>query len=96
MHPPGFRSDHRPSDWPGCFVELRCVPCGNRSVTVPVQSLRAGGNPTFAELLPKLRCHKCGARAGPVYLCASQHRTFYGGPQPDWAIELVPAPKSGL
>jgi len=60
-------------------------------VTVPIKTLRPCGNPTFAELLPRLRCQKCRGKPAPVYLCASPHRVFYGGPNPDWAIELMPA-----
>ena len=94
MHPPAFRLDHRLSDWPECHLELRCTPCGGRSTAPAVKFLaRQLGNPTFAALLARLRCHHCGAKPAPVHLCASYQRTFSGGPPPDWAIELVPAPR---
>ncbi len=54
------------------------------------------GDVTFADLLPRLVCRHCRARPAPVYLCASPHRTFYGGPSPDWAIELVPPARASI
>jgi hypothetical protein len=34
-----------------------------------------------------------GVKPAPVHHSASPHRTFIGGPEVDWTIELVPAPK---
>lgn len=94
MHPAGFRPDHWLSDWPDCYLELSCHPCGGRVVIASVKLLAGGiGDRTFAEVLRRLRCERCGGKPAPVFLCASQHRTFHGGPEPDWAIELVPAPR---
>jgi hypothetical protein len=44
------------------------------------------------EAVKRMRCGKCRASPAPVYLCASHHRQFCYGAQPDWAIELVPEP----
>jgi hypothetical protein len=46
--------------------------------------LRRGG-----EVLRKLRCKYCRHPLSPVYLCASQHRTFSYSAAPGWAIQLV-------
>jgi hypothetical protein len=92
MHPPKFRKDHRLSDWPDCYLELRCQAGCGRIVIPPIALLmRELGDTTFAEMLPKLRCRQCRAKPAPVFLCASFHRSHCGGPAPDWAIELVGA-----
>jgi hypothetical protein len=49
------------------------------------------GDRTFAAVLAKLRCQKCGKPPAPDYLCVG-HREFTMVAPPDWAIELVPAP----
>jgi hypothetical protein len=54
--------------------------------------MRRVGNPSFAELLPRLRCEECRRRLAPVYLVAGYHRTFHGGPAAEWSVELVPPP----
>jgi len=59
---------------------------------LPVKMLRGVyGNPTFRDVLAHLRCSKCGGPPAPVYLVAGHHRTFCHGPEPDWAVELIPA-----
>lgn len=94
MHPPGFRMDHRLSDWPDCYIELGCHPCGGRIVIVSVKVLAGGiGDCSFQDVLCRLRCERCRKTAAPVYLCASQHRVFLGGPEADWSIELVAPPR---
>ena len=45
-------------------------------------------DPSFGDLLPKLRCKCCGQRPAPVYLVAGHHRTDPKGPPPCWAVEL--------
>ncbi len=89
MHPPPFHLAHRLSEWPDCSLELRCC---KGVVLYPVRLLATkGGNRTFEAVLARLRCHRCGGRPAPVYLCAG-HRQHVGGAAPDWAIELVPEP----
>ena len=89
-----FRLQQRLSDWPDCHLELRCDGCRGRVTTPSIKlMLRQAGDMTFDDLLPRLRCQHCKARPAPVYLCASPHRTFYGGPPPDWAVELIPPPR---
>ena len=94
MHPPPFRRDHRLSDWPDCHLEVRC--CKGTTI-YPLRLLaERHGNRTFADLLARLRCSRCGGRPAPIYLCAGQHRAGDGtiGITPDWAIELVSARRS--
>ena len=93
MHPPMFRSNQRLEEWPECFLDLKCSGCGwSKGASVKLLR-RQFGNPTFGDLVPRLRCSHCNARYAPVYLCAGHHHTFcYGGP-PDWAVELVPPPR---
>lgn len=89
MHPPPFLQSHRLLDWPDTVLELRCC----KGVTFyPVRLLaQRSGDLTFAQVLARLRCKKCGLKpSGPIYLCASYTRTFQGGCAPDWSIELVP------
>ena len=91
MHPPPFCQTHPLSEWPDCTVEIACR-CG-RSAKAPVRLLRERhGDPTFAELVPRLRCQGCGAPPAPVYLVAGQHRNTHGGPPPDWSVLLVKPP----
>jgi hypothetical protein len=91
VHPPPFRLAQRLSDWPACSLELQCC----KGVTIyPLRlMIRQRGDETFAKVLSKLRCKQCGKPPAPVYLCAG-HRSHTGGAPPDWAIELVPVPKS--
>ena len=94
MHPPRFHDIDHLSDWPDCTIESVCR-CG-RSVTPAISLLRKQlGDPTFAELTPRLRCQACGREPAPVYLVAGQHRTRWGGPPPDWAVMLVRPPDGG-
>jgi hypothetical protein len=91
VHPPPFHPQHRLSDWPDCRLELHC--CGG-TVLHPVRLLLTKrGDLAFADILPRLRCARCGKKPAPVYLCAG-HRTHCSGGPPDWAIELVPEPGS--
>jgi hypothetical protein len=92
VHPPPFRYDHKLSDWPDCWLEMRCRKCNGRSAVTPMKLLiRKHGDRTFLDLIPRLRCSQCRSAAAPVYLCASPQRTGgYGGPGTDWAIEIVP------
>jgi len=91
MHPPPFRIDHHLSDWPACRLELTC--CAGQTV-VPLRVLTSHyGDPTFAEILRRLRCRRCRRPPAPVYLCAG-HREHNNGAAPDWAVELVPPPRS--
>ena len=95
MHPPLFRKTQRLSDWPECVIELHCLHCRGGSVGYPVRLLMARkGDMTFENLLRRLRCNRCHAvKPAPVYLVAGHHRTARGGPDADWALELVPPPK---
>lgn len=52
--------------------------------------LRQIGDVAFADVLRWPRCGDCRGKPAPVYVCATPHRTFNGGPAPDWAIELGP------
>ncbi len=56
--------------------------------------LKRRGTRTFAAILRALRCSRCGDRPAPVCLIAGRHRIFNGGPEPDWAVELVPMPSA--
>ena len=97
MHPPDFNlHQHRLSNWPNCTMELWCwsPECKGRSSHPPIRMLRAQhGNPTFAELLRRLRCQRCRRPPAPVYLVAGFHRSRCGGPAADWAIELIEPPR---
>ena len=94
MHPPSFRIQQRLSDWPECWLEVCCLPCGGRTVNIPVKLLlKRQGDATFSQVLGRLKCTRCKQFAAPVYLCASPHRKGgYGGPSPDWCVELKPVP----
>lgn len=93
MHPPRFLQSHMLSDWPECFLEMRCRWCHQRSMTVAVKGLmRWYGNKTFAEVLSRLRCKFCRRTPASVCLLASK-RSGADSAAPDWALELqVPKP----
>jgi hypothetical protein len=95
MHPPLFRRTHRLSDWPECVIEVHCLHCRSGSVLYPVRLLiKRHGDMTVENLLRRLRCKRCyEVKAAPVYLVAGHHRTACRGPDPNWAVELVPPPK---
>jgi hypothetical protein len=96
MHPPEFRQAHYLSDWPDCHIEAQCPGC-KRSTTVPTRLLmQRHGDMLIMEAVKRFRCQKCRVNAAPVYLCASHHRSFCYGPDPDWALELVPEPGARL
>lgn len=93
MHPPLFRLDDRLSDWPDCWLEVRC-PCSPRVTVSPVKLLATQhGDRTFRAVLAALQCSKCRGKPAPVYLVAGQTRTFMHGPPPSWSLELVPVPR---
>ena len=52
------------------------------------------GDMLIMEAVKRMRCQKCRVNAAPVFLCASHHRSFCYGPDPDWALELVPEPRT--
>ncbi len=93
MHPPNFHLAQHLSDWPECSLELRCQR-SERVVMLSVRRLLEREDQTFGTVLAALRCSKCGGKPAPVYLVAGHHRTFNHGPPPDWAVELVAAPKT--
>ena len=90
MRPPLFTVEQRLSDWPACWLEVRC-PCLARMTMLPVRLLLEQGDRSFKSVLAALRCRDCRGRPAPVYLIAGHSRTFGGAGQPDWAVELVPA-----
>lgn len=91
MHPPDWNPNHHLSDWPECILEIHCEACPYARAYFPIKLLlKERGDATFSAILPRLKCKKCGARAGPVYLVAGNHREFCGGARPNWALELVP------
>ena len=93
MHPPMFSPTHRLSDWPACALEVRC-PCSPRVVMVPVRLLLLErGDRRFDQVAAALRCSACKGKPAPVFLIAGHARSFTGGAPPDWAVELVPAPR---
>jgi hypothetical protein len=93
MHPPEFRLAHHLSDWPECFIEACCPTC-KRSTVAPTKLLmHQRGDMLVIEAVKRFRCGRCRVAAAPVYLCASHHRQFCYGPDPGWAIELVPEPR---
>ncbi len=91
MDPAKFTIDDPLSAWLECFLEVRCS-C-ERVTLVPVRLLIARRrNPSFRELVGRLRCGRCGARPASVYLCETHFRHSRGlGVQAGWSIELVPA-----
>jgi hypothetical protein len=94
MHPPPFHQADRIADWPDCHLELGCPQCGKVAIIALRMFCRDHGRSRVLDLVARLRCQGCGAKAAPVHLCASTCRSFGGGPKADWAIELVPAPKA--
>jgi hypothetical protein len=92
--PAALHHAHTIADWPDCHLELHCPQCGKMTFTA-LRMFRLGyGGTRVLDLVAKLRCSACGVPAAPLYLVAGQTRSFTGGPSPDWAIELVPAPKA--
>lgn len=91
MHPPQFSMTHHLSEWPDCFLEVRC-PCSPRVIMLPVRMLLETRDRTFATVLAALRCKACGGKPAPVYIVAGHERSPTHGPPPSWAVELVPAP----
>jgi hypothetical protein len=89
MHSPPFHPSHTLGDWPECWLEARCAQCGKVTIAA-LKTLGVASLPVL-DLITRLRCGGAG-RAVPVYLCAAPHRTFHGGPRPEWAIELVLGP----
>ena len=87
-----FQKEQLLSDWPDCTLEVRCPNCPHVTV-LPVRLLRERhGDRSFKSVVAALCCSSCRGRPAPVYLVAGNHREFLGGPPPDWAVELVPAP----
>jgi len=86
MHPPPFLLSHRLLEWPDCRLELQCC---KGTVLVPVRLLATQfRDATFGQVLPRLRCDRCGKKPAEIYLCAG-HRRHQGGAPADWAIELT-------
>ena len=83
----------RLSDWPDCHIELRCSGCGGLPGGGVKLLRKRFGDPSFADLVPRLICKHCRAKFAPVYLVAGHTRTFCHGGSPDWAVELVPPPR---
>jgi hypothetical protein len=89
MHPPSWNQNHRLMDWPDCCLDLHCA-CGYAVVYACKLLATNHGNRTFADIVPRLRCQRCGNPPPAVYLVAGFHRTFgAGGPPPDWSLPLV-------
>jgi hypothetical protein len=53
LHPSAFHLDQRLSDWPECWLELRC-PCSPRTVLHPVKMLLQRGDRPFRSVLAAL------------------------------------------
>lgn len=92
MHPPAFRLSQRLLDWPNCRIEMRCGACGSTVLSPTKLLAERHGNQTFAEVLGRIKCRRCGIPPESVFLCAG-NRTQHGGPPPDWAIELRGSPQ---
>ena len=61
MHPPPFRLTQRLSEWPDCRLELNC----SAAPVLPVRLLAQDrGDQTFAAIVTRLRCSKCGRPPG--------------------------------
>lgn len=86
-----FSLEQRLSDWPACWLEVRC-PCSPRMVMIPVRMLLQRGDRSFERVKAALRCSACQGRPAPVYLIAGHTRTFNKGSLPDWTVEIVPPP----
>ncbi len=93
VHPPMFSRVHTLSDWPDCWLEVRCLNCSQMTM-VPVQLLRErhGDRHSFKAVVAALRCKSCGSRPAPVFLVAGHDHKGGGSREPDWAIKLVLAP----
>jgi hypothetical protein len=52
------------------------------------------GDMLIIDAVKRMRRQKCWVSPAPAYLCASHHRSFCYGPDPDWALELVPEPRT--
>jgi hypothetical protein len=76
-------------------IKLQCLHRRGGSVLNPVKLLiKRQGDMTFENLLHRMRCKRCrAAKLAPIFLVAGHHRTGCGGPNPDWANELVPPPE---
>jgi hypothetical protein len=94
MHPPDFNPNHRLSDWPECFIEAGCPTCGKVTIAAVKMLLAGGRDAPLLETVKRFKCSACKVTAAPVYLVAGRTRRFVGGPRPDLAVELVPAPKA--
>jgi hypothetical protein len=90
MHPPEFHSSQLLSDWPDCFLEIHCGKCGKSQVSPIKLLLRERADMRLLDMVKRFRCQRCRVPASPVFLCASHHRRFMGGPPGDWALEVVP------
>ena len=88
MHPEPFSPAHLLSNWPRCWIEVRCF-CSPRVVMVPVRLLMERGDRPFAQVIAALRCSSCNGKPDSAYLVGGQSRTFTGGPPPSWSVELV-------
>jgi len=58
----------------------------------PVKMLLQRGDRPFRGVLGALRCSACRGKPAPVYLVAGHDREGGGSREPDWAVQLVPAP----
>jgi hypothetical protein len=88
MHPPRWYPQHRLMDWPDCNLDLQCS-CGAGTTTYPCKLLASRhGNRTFADVLPRLRCKRCGQAPREIYLVAGFQREIAPGPDPDWSLPL--------
>ncbi len=89
MHPPRFLQSHLLSDWPECFLEMRCRWCHERRMAVAVKGLmRWHGNKTFAEVLARLRCKFCRRTPASVRLLASKP-SGEDSAATGWTLELT-------
>ncbi len=66
MHPPDFSLMHHLSDWPACWLEVRC-PCSPRVGMLSVRLLLQRGDRLFGDVLAALRCSACRGKPAPVY-----------------------------
>ena len=97
MHPPRFLQSHMLSDWPECFLEIRCRWCEQRSMTIAVKGLmRWYGNKTFAEILSRLRCKFCRRRPSAVFLSTMRPGDPAATQRGQWTIVLVREGESRL
>ena len=75
-------------------MELHCSRRRGRPRRRPTLLMFEHGDMRVLGAIKRLCCKKCRVPAAPVYLRASQRRQFVHGPEPDWAIELVPEPRT--